>query len=180
MRTLIILFMLTIPFSMVNIGCQDIEIGYLITEYAGYSLDSLVINYELDATPPEEVSNPEYQMYLDMGFSPEEIAMFFQIYTTMLVGGGEDWLRVTYGMPWTSTPIEGIEGSNPIWCQVKSITSEGGDADKLAACISVRGNGVLSVPVENDVPRGRYSISLNFWNEGRSKDVNNCFTIIVR
>lgn len=52
MRTLIILFMLTIPFSMVNIGCQDIEIGYLITEYAGYSLDSLVINYELDATPP--------------------------------------------------------------------------------------------------------------------------------
>jgi len=63
---------------------------------------------------------------------------------------------------------------------VKSITSEGGDADKLAACISVRGNGVLSVPVENDVPRGRHSISLNFWNEGRSKDVNNCFTIIVR
>ena len=162
MRTIIILFMLAIPFSIINIGCQDVEVGYLSTEYAGYSLDSLVINYELDATPPEEVPNPEYQMYLDMGFSPEEIAMFFQIYPTMLVGGG------------------GIEGSNPIWCQVKSITSEGGDADKLAACISVRGNGVLSVPVENDVPRGRYSISLNFWNEGWSKDVNDCFTIIVK
>ena len=129
MRTIIILFMLAIPFSIINIGCQDVEVGYLSTEYAGYSLDSLVINYELDATPPEEVPNPEYQMYLDMGFSPEEIAMFFQIYPTMLVGGGADWLRVTYGMPWTSTPIEGIEGSNPIWCQVKSITSEGGDAD---------------------------------------------------
>ena len=85
MRTLIILFMLTIPFSMVNIGCQDIEIGYLITEYAGYSLDSLVINYELDATPPEEVSNPEYQMYLDMGFSPEEIAA--------RLGLGYSWFR---------------------------------------------------------------------------------------
>ena len=102
---------------------------------------------------------------------------YFQVYPTKLVGGGEDWLRVTYGMPWTSTPIE---GSNPIWCQVKSITSEGGDAAKLAAYISVRGNGVLSVPVDHDVPRGRYSISLNFWNEGWSKDVNDCFTIIVR
>jgi len=39
---------------------------------------------------------------------------YFQVYPTKLVGGGEDWLRVTYGMPWTSTPIEGIEGSNPI------------------------------------------------------------------
>ena len=65
---------------------------------------------------------------------------YFQVYPTKLVGGGEDWLRVTYGMPWTSTPIE---GSNPIWCQVKSITSEGGDAAKLAAYIS---EGMVSYP----------------------------------
>ena len=74
MRTIIILFMLAIPFSIINIGCQDVEVGYLSTEYAGYSLDSLVINYELDATPPEEVPNPEYQMYLDMGFSPDVLS----------------------------------------------------------------------------------------------------------
>ena len=33
-------------------SCHDVEIGYLITEYASYEVDSMVIRKELDTTPP--------------------------------------------------------------------------------------------------------------------------------
>lgn len=160
-------------------ACQDVPVGYLITEYAGYGLDSLIVKYELDATPPVEMPNPRYEMMLNRGYTKEQLERL-QIYPTILSGGGEDYTRVTYNIPWVGSSIEGIEGSAPIWCSIKSVTSRNGEADKLEACISVRGDGTISIPVINDVPRGRYSISLNFKNEGYSKDVNDCFTVIVK
>ena len=63
---------------------------------------------------------------------------------------------------------------------IKSITTDEGDIEKLSTYLSVRGNGMLQIPVKNDIPAGRYKISLTFTNEGRSQDVNDCFTIIVK
>lgn len=137
-----------------------------------------IIKYELDSTPPIEEPNPLYEELLG-DFSEDELADM-QIYPTILIGGGEDYERVKYNMPWVGTAIEGLEGSAPIWCTIKAVTSNDSDAEKLAQCISVRGDGTISVPVKNKVSRGRYSISLNFRNEGWSKDVNDCFTIIVK
>lgn len=45
---------------------------------------------------------------------------------------------------------------------------------------TVRGNGVFEIPIKHDIPIGRYLISLTFSNEGYSKDVNDCFTVIVK
>ena len=39
-------------FQMAWVACHDVEIGYLITEYASYEVDSMVIRKELDTTPP--------------------------------------------------------------------------------------------------------------------------------
>lgn len=191
-------------------ACQDIDVGYLITEYAGYGLDSLVIPAELDDAPPTLVENPlltqslaEYPETLkllegmlgmkppfpeDSGWAEYNSEETYRDYLVNVVGipeykevaAGPDYTRVKYNIPWTSTPIEGIEGSDPIYCNIKSITSVDGDVEKLLDCISIRGDGTISVPVKNGVPVGRYVISLNFSNEGWSKDVNDCFTIIVR
>ena len=179
MRTIIILSSIWIFLGLMETSCRDVEVGYLITEYAGYGLDSMVIKYELDATPPVEAPNPVYEELLNDGWTPEDLADM-RVYPTILVGGGEDYERVKYDMPWVGTAIEGIEGSAPIRCIIKSIVSDNGDAEKLAKCISVRGDGTISVPVKNDIPLGRYKISLNFTNEGWSKDVDDCFTIIVK
>ncbi|MCB6974719.1 MULTISPECIES: hypothetical protein [Butyricimonas] len=190
-------------------ACQDIDVGYLVTEYAGYGLDSLVIPAKLDDAPPTLIPNPdleasvsEYEMMLQMlkdmmGLEPpfpvgsgmeymNSKEAFRQYYIDMGIPefkeeeAGADYTRVKYNIPWASTPIEGIEGSAPIYCKIKSITSEDGDVSKLQECIRVRGDGTFEVPVINDVPVGRYVLSLNFTNEGWSKDVNNCFTIIVK
>ena len=93
---------------------------------------------------------------------------------------GEDYARIKWGQPWVSTPIEGVEGTSQVIVSIKNITSIQGDPGKLWEVLSVRGNGTFEVPLHHDVPVGRYVISLNFKNEGYSKDINDCFTIIVK
>lgn len=155
-------------------ACQDDSIGFLITEYAGYSQDSMIVRKRLDETPPQP--NPEYESLIATGWYTAETLIMMGIYPTI---GGEDYKRLVGDIPWSSLAIEGVEGTQPIIVSIKSVRAVSGDADKLRACLSVRGNGIFSVPVRNDVPVGRYVISLNFRNEGWSKDIDDCFTIIV-
>lgn len=166
--------------SLLGVGCHDVEIGYLVTEYASYSLDSLIVYKDLDTAEPVEQVNPEYQACLAQGWSPEDIMILFPGVTPTVWLGGRDYYRVYNNQPWTGVPIEGVQGTQPIWAKIKSIQSTDGDINKLSSCIRVFGNGVLEIPVINDVPKGRYIVSLTFWNEGYSKDVDNCFTIIVK
>ena len=155
-------------------ACQDITPGYLQTEYAGYTMDSMVVKKVLDLTPPKP--NPTLEMSVNYGHTPEYCVQN-GIYPTI---GGDEYKRDKYGWPWTSTPIEGVEGTRPIFVSIKSITTESGDAEKMWEVLNVSGDGTFSMPVYSDVPVGRYQISLTFTNEGYTQDVNNCFTIIVK
>ena len=143
MKNVILLLFTVLVLSM--IGCQDVTVGYLLTEDASYNPDTLVVKTVLD----------------------DEL-------------GEEDYYRSKWGAPWASTPIEGVEGTIAIYVSIKNITSTSGDPEKLWKVLSVRGDGTFEIPLYHDVPAGRYVISLNFRNEGYSKDVNDCFTIIVK
>ena len=143
MKNVILLLFTVLVLSM--IGCQDVTVGYLLTEDASYNPDTLVVKTVLD----------------------DEL-------------GEEDYYRSKWGAPWVSTPIEGGEGTIAIYVSIKYITSTSGDPEKLWKVLSVRGDGTFEIPLYHDVPAGRYVISLNFRNEGYSKDVNDCFTIIVK
>ena len=143
MKNVILLLFTVLVLSM--IGCQDVTVGYLLTEDASYNPDTLVVKTVLD----------------------DEL-------------GEEDYYRSKWGAPWVSTPIEGVEGTIAIYVSIKNITSTSGDPEKLWKVLSVRGDGTFEIPLYHDVPVGRYVISLNFRNEGYSKDVNDCFTIIVK
>ena len=161
------------------ICCQDVTIGFLNTGEAGYEIDSLEVKLVLDNTVPDIISNPEYEEYINMGFDPES-CIKMGIYPTLEIGGGEDYMRDKYNIPWTSTPIEGVDGTAPIYVSIKGVTSRDGDSEKMKAVLTVKGDGMLSVPCHHDVPFGRYIVSLTFSNEGYSRDVDDCFTIIVK
>ena len=160
-------------------SCQDVTVGFLNVENASYEIDSLEVKVVLDNAVPEIIPNPEYEEYIDMGFVPAD-CIEMEIYPTLEIGGGEDYMRDKYNIPCTSTPMEGVDGTAPIYVSVKSVTSNDGDPEKLKAVLTVKGNGMLNVPCHHDIPVGRYVISLNLSNEGYSKDVDNCFTIIVK
>ena len=162
-----------------GLGCQDIPIGYLQTEDAGYNPDTMVIKNEnsLDDYPGEP--NPEFQMYLDMGYTAQQITEWFGI--PERINAGEDYVRSKWGAPWVSTPIEGVQGTAQIYVSIKAIREEsGGSVTEALEQVKVYGDGTFEVPLQHTIPVGRYVISLNFRNEGYSKDVDDCFTIIVK
>ena len=168
-----------ILFVAVLVSCQDVTIGFLNVEKAGYEIDSLEVKAVLDNAVPEIIPNPEYERYVDMGFDPER-CIEMGIYPTLEIGGGEDYTRDKYNIPWTSTPIEGVDGTTQIYVSIKDIKTTTGNAEKTWEYLKVYGDGTFEVPLEHDIPTGHYLISLNFKNEGYSKDVNDCFTIIVK
>ena len=47
-----IILSIIITVGMLIIGCQDVTIGYLLTEDASYETDSMIVKIELDKTPP--------------------------------------------------------------------------------------------------------------------------------
>ena len=115
------------------VACQDVTPGYLSTEFAGYTMDSMVVKKELDLTPPEP--NPDYEMYLEYGYTPEYLVSN-GIYPTI---GGDEYKRDKYGWPWTSTPIEGVEGTQPIYVSIKDIKTDVGDVELMRKYLQVSG-----------------------------------------
>lgn len=169
-------WMTTLVGAWLLASCHDITPGYLETENAVYKPDSLIIRSELDDAPGE--INPDYEFYLGLGFSPDIIVNVLGIPERL--NTGEDYLRAKWGAPWVSVAIQGILGTNPIYMEVKNITSQDGSPEKMREYLSVGGNGAFEIPLEHDIPPGRYKITLNVYNEGYSRDLVDCFTIIVK
>lgn len=161
--------------ALLGVSCHETTIGYLVTEYASYDPDSLIVRRVLDNSPGEP--NPEFQMYLDMGLSFIDI---INMGIPERINAGEDYNRDRLGLPWASTTIQGVEGTQPRYIVIKRIVSDTGDPDAMAALLTIRGDGTFQLPTDvSSIPVGRYVVSLTFTNEGYSKDLDDCFTIIV-
>lgn len=177
MRTIIIVLGLSLLGFW---ACQDITVGYLDVEYAGYEVDTLVIRTVLDTTPPVEIRNEEYYRRMEkFGYTHEQL-IWMGVYPTILGDAGADYTNNKYNIPYVSNAIEGVEGTQPLFISVKEITSETGDVKKLESCLTVRSDGTFMVPIRHGVPAGRYVISLWVKNEGYTKELNKVFTIISR
>lgn len=180
MKTKIEIALMALLVWMLQVGCQDVTVGYLLLDYAGYEIDSLVVKKELDTTPPIETPNPTYNIFINVFGWDAADCIAAGIYPTIKTGGGEDYDRDLYNIPWTSTPVEGVDGTAQIYVDIKNVTTDVGDVDRLLEELTLLSSGVFSIPLHNNIPVGRYEISLTFSNEGYSKDLDNCFTIIVK
>ena len=181
-----ILYIFTI--LCLGIACQDIPEGYLISEYAGYSPDSMVVRKELD-TEVVKVPNPEYQEkmqeYEEWGkdfFTLEEwleMLAGYDIYETIDMPG-EDYERVRLNKPWVSATIQGVSGTNPIEMSISRVITDVGDVDKMMQYLTVRNNGMFTLPLDHNVPKGNYKISLVLKGPGHEVSIENVFTIIIK
>ena len=59
-----------------------------------------------------------------------------------------------------SPPIEGVEGTQPIYITIRQVTTTDGDKVAFLKEVTVRGNGAFDIPVYNNIPAGTYQISL--------------------
>lgn len=173
----------------VLLSCHDIPEGYLFIEDAGYLPDSMVVKMNLD-TASVEAPNPIWTQYYDgewndwayKYYTKEEWREFLysqNIYETILVKG-PDYDRDRLDIPWVSTAIQGVEGTNPIIVTITDVISDDGNADKMLQYLTVRSNGMLTVPCRHDIPEGHYKISLHFKGPGYERELRDIFTIIVK
>lgn len=171
------------------IACHDMPEGYLFVEDAGYLPDSMVVKINLD-TASRPGPNPIWESYVneyyEYGYkmfpSLEEWKVFLNengIFETILVKG-EDYDRERLDIPWVSTAIQGVEGTNPIFVTITKVTTDKGDVDKMMKYLTVRSNGMLTVPCHHDIPVGHYKISLNFKGPDHEADFDDIFTIVVK
>lgn len=91
-------------------------------------------------------------------------------------------LRVRVGkpIPWTTSEIEGVDGTAPIFYTIAGVRAEkGGDAELFRQQLEIKGGGRLVVPYDFKAPAGYYKVSVAITNEGYSRTIENAFTFIV-
>lgn len=93
---------------------------------------------------------------------------------------GKDDKRHRFGVLWVGSMIQGVDGTKPIHVSITNIYTESGDTEAMRVLLNVWGDGTFQLSVDvSSIPAGRYRVLLNFCNEGYSKNMDNCFTIIV-
>lgn len=91
-----------------------------------------------------------------------------------------DAVRIKNGAPWVTTRLQGVLGTAPINYRILDVTtSDGGNADIFRQELTVRGIGVMEVPLHFQAPQGRYKVSLEAYNKDYTSAMNNVFTFIV-
>lgn len=86
-------------------------------------------------------------------------------------------------IPWTSSPIEGVLGTEPIIYSIAGVKGEDrAKVDLFSKYLTIIGGGrfVLYWSKEEILPAGRYVVSIQITNEGYSRIINNVFTFIVK
>jgi len=173
-------------FSVWMISCHEITVGYLTTENAGYDPDSLIVKHVLNIDSTENVEFGDRLLTVKLtglwqilGYvSPEQCVE--ELYGLTRWDYTEDYERLKLDIPWLSTKIQGVKGTQQIYMQIKDVKSDTGNPEAMKKLLSVRGDGMFKLPLDvSSIPVGRYVISLNIYNEGYSHDVDDCFTIIV-
>lgn len=90
--------------------------------------------------------------------------------------------RITDTIPWTSSPIDGVAGTEPLIYSIERI--KGDDVGKTAIFskyLTIMGGGrfVLYWSKEEQLPAGVYTVTIRITNEGYSRTFDNVMTYIV-
>lgn len=92
----------------------------------------------------------------------------------------EDAVRIANNSPWVTPRLQGVLGTAPINYRLLDVrATDGGDAEVFRGELTVRGIGVMEVPLRFAAPKGRYIVSLEAYNEDHTSAMNEIFTFIV-
>lgn len=82
--------------------------------------------------------------------------------------------------PWTTSAIDGVLGTDPIYYHIHEVKSTDGNVAGFMKYLSIMGGGRFVVNWKDEqVPSGRYVVSIEISNEGYTKIIEDAFTFIV-
>lgn len=89
----------------------------------------------------------------------------------------EDARQLELGIPFSSTDIQGVQGTSPVVCSIGRVDCDNG-ASEAARQFRMAGSRI-QLPVPHTVPPGRYVFSIEVANEGHRCLVDSVFTVIL-
>ena len=93
----------------------------------------------------------------------------------------QDAKRIENDAPWVTGRIQGVLGTNPLIYDFVSVKAPSDDAAGIFAKeITVRGSGILELPLNTKLPVGDYVITIKVANEGYSHILTDVFTFTVQ
>lgn len=94
----------------------------------------------------------------------------------------EEWQnKVDFELPYLSSNIDGVLGTDIMYYRVVEVKSENQkNAAKFMDYVEVKGKGCVSVKYNPDVPAGAYLLTLEVKNEGRTRLIEDVFTVVLK
>lgn len=90
--------------------------------------------------------------------------------------------RIDDTIPWTSSPIEGVLGTEPLIYSIENVRGEdAGKAELFSRYLTIIGGGrlILNWSKTEQLPVGVFKVSIRVTNEGYSRTFDNVMTYIV-
>ena len=87
--------------------------------------------------------------------------------------------KIEEAIPWSTSTIEGVLGTQPIRYSIADVTSTDGNADLFKEELVMYGGGRMQLPFACKAPKGTYRVSIIIENEGYSHRLDNAFTYII-
>lgn len=88
--------------------------------------------------------------------------------------------RIKFKSPWVTSPMQGIQGTEPLIYEIAGIRNESPqNAQEFGKYLTAKGGGKLCVSQEVNVPDGEYKVSVKVSNEGHTETFTDAFTFVV-
>ena len=87
--------------------------------------------------------------------------------------------KVEEAIPWSTSTIEGVLGTQPIIYSIADVTSTDGNANLFKEELVMHGGGRMQLPFACKAPKGTYRVAIIIENEGYSHRLDNVFTFII-
>lgn len=161
----------TLLLLSILVGCQEYSVSYLNAKNINYPNNTLTIVQGLtdeDKWEPQ-TKNPFPVLPSPLAKTEKKPSKYKA--------------RIENKAPWLSQPFWGasVEGSRPLTIEIDNVKAKGekANADLLKKYVTIYGEGVFSVPFDNEIPIGEYLISLRISNISGYQVIDDCFTILV-
>lgn len=93
----------------------------------------------------------------------------------------EDMGRADKKAHWISPKIQGVQGTAPVIMTIHSVKVEGGgNVSEFLKYTTLRSNGQFDVKYENEIPIGKYIISIKVTNDGYESVLEDIFAVDIR
>lgn len=190
MKTMKIRVLYVLLFCSFFAACVDQPLGYLEAEAARYDPNYIDIRNApmfMEENPDKGWTLSDFSTLYDerrydenWDDNPDWETLYEADWTRYQIDYRENYNRYEQdSIPWVSTAIERVLGTQPIIASIHEVTSpDGGDVAEFKKNTIMYGNGVLVM--FKWIPLGTYMVSVKVSNEGNSAIIKDALKVIMR